>query len=175
MKVFDFSLFLHDKFSCTIRKYLLLTCVLSKTKFFGLDVSYTRGCLRDLRHVFSSEKKELLWQYQTQDCWFPAAILYWYTKTHILMQKSYWCTKSYWCNTKLYKGVWNVSANNSETMGHKDRRLGKIVYILVFYNISFSWLLPLDGVQFSFLLRDSENDLQSTPGNSKPSITQISR
>ena len=44
-------------------------------------------------------------------------------------------------------------------MGHKDLRLGQIVYILVFYNISFSWLLPLDGFQFNFLLRDSENDL----------------
>ena len=31
---------------------------------------------------------------------------------------------------KLYKGAWNVSANNSETMGHKDLRLGQIVYIL---------------------------------------------
>ena len=40
-------------------------------------------------------------------------------------------------------------------MGHKDLRLGQIVYILVFYNISFSWLLPLDGFQFIFLLRDS--------------------
>ena len=44
-------------------------------------------------------------------------------------------------------------------MGHKDLRLGQIVYILVFYNISFSWFLPLDGFQFHFLLRDSENDL----------------
>ena len=38
-----------------------------------------------------------------------------------------------------------------------------MVYILVFYNISFSWLLSLDGFQFIFfvpcLLRDSENDL----------------
>ena len=49
--------------------------------------------------------------------------------------------------------------NNSETVGHKDLRLGKIVHILVFYNISFSWLLPLDGFQYIFLLRDSENDL----------------
>ena len=46
-------------------------------------------------------------------------------------------------------------------MGHKGLRLGQIVYILVFYNISFSWLLPLDGFQFIFLLRDSENDLFS--------------
>ena len=62
-------------------------------------------------------------------------------------------------HTKLYKGVWNVSANNSETVGHKDLRLGQIVYILVFYNISFSWPLPLDGFQFISLLGDSENDL----------------
>ena len=62
-------------------------------------------------------------------------------------------------HTKLYKGAGNVSANNSETVDHKDLRLGQIVYILVFYNISFSWLLPLAGFQFDFLLRDSENDL----------------
>ena len=61
--------------------------------------------------------------------------------------------------TKLYKGVWNVLANNSETVGHKDLRLEQIVYILVFYNITFSWHLPLDGFQFIFLLRASENDL----------------
>ena len=60
---------------------------------------------------------------------------------------------------KLYKGAWNVSANNSETLNHKDLRPGQIVYILVSYNISFSWLLPLDSFQFIFLLRDSENDL----------------
>ena len=71
-----------------------------------------------------------------------------------------------WClHTKLYKKVReNVLANNSETVGHKDLRLGQFVYILVFYilvfyNISFSWLLPLDGFQFYFLLCDSENDL----------------
>ena len=40
---------------------------------------------------------------------------------------------------------------------HSDVR--QIVYILVFYNISFSWLLPLHGFQVIFLLRDSENDL----------------
>ena len=65
--------------------------------------------------------------------------------------------------TKLYKGAGNVSANNSETVGHKDLRLGQIVYILVFYNISFSWLLSLDGFQFIFLFRDSENDLYDAP------------
>ena len=44
-------------------------------------------------------------------------------------------------------------------MGHKDLRLGQIVYILAFCNISFSPLLPLSGFRFIFLLRDSENDL----------------
>ena len=38
-------------------------------------------------------------------------------------------------------------------MGHKDLRFGQIVYILVFYNISFSWLLPLDGFRCIFLCR----------------------
>ena len=60
---------------------------------------------------------------------------------------------------KLYTGAWNDSANNSETVGHKDLKLGQIVYILVFYNIPFSWPLPLDGFQFILLLRDRENDL----------------
>ena len=63
-------------------------------------------------------------------------------------------------HTNLYKGAWNVSANNSESAGHKDLSRGQIVYILVFYNISFSWLLPLDGFQFIIFLRDSsESDL----------------
>ena len=62
-------------------------------------------------------------------------------------------------HTKLYRGAWNIWANNSETMDHKDLRLGQIVQKLVFDNVSFSWLLPLDGFQFIFLLRDSENDL----------------
>ena len=69
------------------------------------------------------------------------------------------CTNMASPHTKLYKGVGNVSANNSETVGDKDLRLGQIVYILVFYNILFSWLLPLDGFEFIFSLRDSENDL----------------
>ena len=73
-------------------------------------------------------------------CWFPAAILVHQNGAPIWR-----------LHTKLYKGAWNVSANNSETVGHKDLRLGQIVYILVFYNISFSWLLPLDSFQFIFL------------------------
>ena len=84
-------------------------------------------------------------------CWFPAAILVHQNGTPIWR-----------LHTKLYKGAWNVSANNSETVGHKDLRLGQIVYMLVFYNISFSWLFPRASSTGRFpiiLLRDSENDL----------------
>ena len=69
------------------------------------------------------------------------------------------CTNQWRLHTKLYRGAWNVSANNSETVGHKDPRLGQIVYKLVFYNISSSWLVLLNGFQLNFLLNDSENDL----------------
>ena len=55
-------------------------------------------------------------------------------------RRPYWCTNSgtpIWrLHTRLYKGAWNVSANNSETVGHKDKILGQIVYILVFF---FHW------------------------------------
>ena len=63
------------------------------------------------------------------------------------------CPPIWRLHTKLYKGAWNVSANNSETVDHKDQRFGKIVYILVFYNLSFFWLFPLDGFYFIFLCR----------------------
>ena len=85
-------------------------------------------------------------------CWFPAAILVHQNGAPIWR-----------LHTKLYKGAWNVSANNSETVGHKDLR--QIVYILVFYNISFSWLLPLDGFQFTFILRDGKNNLYTKHGS----------
>ena len=69
-------------------------------------------------------------------CWFPKAIL---------VQQN--CTPLWRLHTKLYKGAWNVSANNSKTVGRKDLNF----YILVFYNISFSSLLALDGFQFIYL------------------------
>ena len=61
-------------------------------------------------------------------CWFPAAILV-----------DSFCPPIWRFHTKLYKGAWSVSANNSETVGHKDLRFAQILYILVFYNISFFW------------------------------------
>ena len=42
------------------------------------------------------------------------------------------------------------------------RKWSRESFGIYFYNISFSWLLPLNGFQFIFLLRDSENDLLDT-------------
>ena len=55
------------------------------------------------------------------------------------------CTPIWCLHTKLYKSVQNIAANDSESVVYKDLRLGQIGYILVFYIISFSWLLPLDS------------------------------
>ena len=83
-------------------------------------------------------------------------------------------------HTKLYKGAWNLSANNSETAGHNDLRLWQIVYILAFYNISFSWLFSTGRFPIylfiewhwkrSILSRQWQirSRIQSTPDNSNP-------
>ena len=59
------------------------------------------------------------------------------------------------CMHKTFQQI----THKTKLKGHKDLRLGQIVYTLAFYNISFSWLLPPDGFQFIFLLRDNENGL----------------
>ena len=81
-------------------------------------------------------------------CWFPVAML--------VHQSS---APTWRLHTRLYKVAWNVSANNSETVCCTDLRLGEIIYVLVFYNISFSWLFSLNGLEFIFLWHDSENDV----------------
>ena len=78
---------------------------------------------------------------------FPGALL---AVLYFSFRKN--CPPLWRLHTKLCKGAWNVSANNSETVGYKDLHFGQIVCILVFYNISFSWLLPLDGFQFIIFL-----------------------
>ena len=53
-------------------------------------------------------------------CWFLAAILVWQNLMHIWR-----------LHTKHYNGAWNVSANNSETVGHIDLRLGQMYITLL--------------------------------------------
>ena len=74
-------------------------------------------------------------------CWFPAAILVYQSGTPIWR-----------LHTKLCKVAWNVSANNTETVYHTDLRLGEVVYVLNFSNISFSWLFSLNGFEVFFFM-----------------------
>ena len=76
----------------------------------------------------------------------------WWTKT--LLQYGV----SIQSSTKVLETFRQISQKN---VGHKDLRLGQIVHVLVFYNISFSWLLPLDGFQFIFFVAWHWNDLKS--------------
>ena len=73
---------------------------------------------------------------------------------------------------KQYTNNYGVSIQSSAKVREKFRQITQklgatktwdfdklFIYYFVFYNISFSWLLPPDGFQFNFFLRDSENDL----------------
>ena len=52
-------------------------------------------------------------------------------------------------HTKLYRGADNIWADNSETIyGPQRPETWTNCSKLVFDNVSFSWLLPLDGFQF---------------------------
>ena len=133
---------------CVIDHNIAILCYLVERKpllviFSSLTIFSVRICVYAHVSLLSSEKKELLWKKWTQDVFVD-------------FRRPYLCTKQctqYWrLHTKLYNGAWNVSANNSETVSHIDLRLGQIVYISA-RNISFSWLLPLDGFHFIFLYR----------------------
>ena len=62
--------------------------------------------------------------------------------------------------TKLYNGAWNVLANNSETVGHMDLRLGKLFiyqsFVTFHFAASFTGRFPIISCT---VLRDIENDL----------------
>ena len=101
--------------------------------FSSITISSNRTWDMFMRTCASSQGKERAFIEKANSrcfCWFPAAILVDQNGTPI-----------WHLHTKLHKGVWGVLANNSETVCQRDLRLGQIVYILVFYNISFSWLL----------------------------------
>ena len=53
--------------------------------------------------------------------------------------------------------AWNVLANNSRTVYRANLRIGHVVYLIIFYNISNYQLLWMNGFEFIFWWRDSEN------------------
>ena len=54
------------------------------------------------------------------------------------------------------------------TMNHINLRIGSGVYVLIFWKLSFSSLLSLNGFRLSILLRDNEKAL-FTPSSPKSS------
>ena len=135
------------------RAHICLICLRTLTSIRGLRTAMRdQSDWRERIHVVRASARP---NYYRKGVYYYYYYHYHY-HYHYLYQNS---TPIWRLDTKFSKNAWNVSASNSEIVGHKDPRLGQIVYILVFYNISFSWLLPLDGFQFIFLLRDSENDL----------------
>ena len=134
----------HKKYNIweSVWRWLILSKILTMSKYNHFK--YLKICLCARMLVLMWKERAFIEIVNFRCfCWFPAAILVHQNGAPLWR-----------LHTKLYKGAWNVSANNSETVGHQDLRLGQIVYILVFYNISFSWPFPLDGFQFIFLLRD---------------------
>ena len=76
------------------------------------SLSYWRKCL--CARMLVLEWKERAFKEKVNSrcfCWFPTAIL--------LHQNG---SPIWRLHTKLYKGAWNGSANNSETVGNKDLR-----------------------------------------------------
>lgn len=64
----------------------------------------------------------------------------------------------WWFYIKFYKVVWSVLINILEMMYCIDFRIGEVFYKCVFYNFLSFWFILLNGLNFVFLLWDSEND-----------------
>ena len=95
-----------------------------------------------LRMLVPEWKEEAVIEKVNSRCfrWFPAAIFVHQNGSPIWR-----------LHTKLYKGAWNVLANNSETVGHEDLRLGQIIYILVFFKINFLGFFHWKDSNFFFV------------------------
>ena len=52
-------------------------------------------------------------------------------------------------------------------MYHTEVRLEEVVYVSIFYIISFSWFLSLKGLKFTFLWRDSKTIYRKRCGTNR--------
>ena len=111
------------------------------------NVSIRRNICLNFRK-FKRENKPLFWQKWTPDVFFllPTAIFV-----------SLWRTQKWCLHTNLYKFVGNIMSNNSSTVDCTDLRLGQSPYLFMVYYVSISWLHSVNGFQFLFWWRDSEN------------------
>ena len=62
-------------------------------------------------------------------------------------------------HTKLYNFARNISTNISTLGQHTYLTLGELSSLFIVYNITISWLHPLHGFWFYFLLRDDAHTL----------------
>ena len=70
-----------------------------------------------------------------------------------------WCAPTWLFHTKLCKFLRNISTNISRFGKTHRRKTWTSVLFIISNKITISWLYPLNGFRFIFLLRDSENDL----------------
>ena len=70
------------------------------------------------------------------------------------------CAPTWRFHTKLCKFLRNISTNISGLGKRADLKLGEVSSLCISNKITMSWLYPLNGFRFIFLLHDSENDLQ---------------
>ena len=126
-----------------------VACFISKLQQFELPSFHTAW---QNRNAISLEKKSLCsWLSAVKPFWMLEHVSMYtdassrverksfYRKTeHQMFFADFWqpylCEKTLrkWrLHTKHYNGVWNVSANNSETVGHIDLRLGQMYITLL--------------------------------------------
>ena len=60
------------------------------------------------------------------------------------------CTPTWRFHTGLCKFLQNISTNISSLGKHAGLKLGEVSPLFIFYNITISWLFPLDGFRFIF-------------------------
>ena len=70
-----------------------------------------------------------------------------------------WCAPTWRFHTELCKFLRNISTNICGLGERTDLKLGEVSSLFIFNRITISWLYPLNGFRFIFLLRDSENNL----------------
>ena len=70
-----------------------------------------------------------------------------------------WCAPTWRFHTELCKFLRNISTNICGLGKRTDVKLGEVSCLFISNKITISWLYPLNGFRFIFLLRDSENDL----------------
>ena len=92
----------------------------SPLTFSRLTILSLRRCVYVHVCELLSEKKELIQKKWTLDGFVDL-------RCPLSVHQN--CTPIWPLHTKLYNGVWNVSANNSETVGYRDLRLGQIIIV----------------------------------------------